>query len=166
MIQNKVKQPLIQRLSKITVVVLGASILLLSLLRENVFLEINAISDGFDYNQAYFYFFNESITKLTLSQISLLKWSLTFSFIFVISGFTFLAIYLWFKNKKYNRITLVIYLALFGLTGITSIIIWLTGTYIDYYFIIRKMIGFLQSPLPLFFFFTMFFYLKNVRINP
>ena len=166
MIQTEKKYNNKQILSKITAVVLGASILLLSLLRENVFLEINAISDGFDYNQAYFYFFNESIAKLTPSQLSLLKWSLTFSFIFVISGFTFLAIYLWFKNKKYNRITLVIYLALFSLTGFTSILIWLTGTYSDYYFVIRKMIGFLQSPLPLFFFFTMFFYLKNVRINP
>lgn len=166
MIQTEKKYNIKQRFSKNTALVLGVLILILTFLRENVFLEINAIIDGYSYNKAYFYFFNESMSNLTFSQLEKLKWSLTILFILVISTITLFIIQLWFKNKKFNRITLVFYLAFYGLTGLITLLFWLTGTFNNNYFIIRKMTGFLQSPLPLFFFFTMFLYLMNIRINP
>jgi len=147
-------------------ITLGLLILILTLLRENLFLEINAIIDGNSYNQAYFYFLNENISRLTLAQLVKLKWSLTIAFILVISTLTVLIIQLWFKNKKFNKISFIFYLTFYGLTGLITILLWFTGTFDSFYFVIRKMIGFLQSPLPLFVLFTMFLYLNSLRIKP
>jgi len=166
LIPNKERKIVIPQLSKITAFVLGVLILILTLLRENLFLEINAIMDGYIYNKAYFYFLNEKMSSLTYSQLGKLKWSLTIAFILVISGITLLIIQLWFKNKRWNRITWLFYLVFYGLTGLITLLLWLTGTFSTYYFILRKMIGFLQSPLPLFFFFTLYLYLINTRVNP
>ena len=146
-------------IKKIGALVLGIIILVLTLLRENIFLEINAVMNGHSYNNAYFYFFDDSIVGLSMSQLALLKWGLTILFILIISGFTVVIIQLWFKNKMYNRLTILIYAVVFGVVGFVTFVLWLMNAFTDYYFVVRKMIGFLQSPLPLFLFFTMYLYL-------
>ncbi len=165
MILEKRKHIIHQKFSKIIALFLGGIIMIVSFLRENIFLEINAILDGYSYNNAYFYFLNEQITVLSFHQLIVLKWILTISFIVAISGLTVLIINLWFRSRQYNRMTILSYLFFYGLTALTTFLLWLTGYYTDYYFVVRKMIGFLHSPLPVFLFFSMYFYLSTLRIK-
>lgn len=148
---------------KIIAVITGVVILVLTFLRENVFVEINAIMDGHSYNNAYFYFFDESISKLSTSELTNLKWVLTIIFILAIFGLTLMIIWLWFKNRNYSKVTLLIYLSAFGIIAIITLFLKAFGYFDDYYFVVRKMIGFIQSPLPLFLFFSMYFYLDSTR---
>lgn len=156
----------IQQYSKIIAGLIVFIILVLTILRENVFLEINAIIDGYNYNNAYFYFFNEHFSKLPVKELVLLKWVLTIIFIGSISACSVFAIHLWFRNKQYNKTTIFIYLILFGITALITLLLKVTGQFTDYYFVVRKMIGFLQSPLPLFLFFIMYLYLADDKYKP
>ncbi len=148
-------------MDRILAVFMGVLVCFLTLLRENIFLEINAIIDGYDYNRAYFYFLNSEIKNLSLTQLFLLKWGLTIGFILLISALSLLSINWWFKNKAYNRITLFVYFVFFAVTIVLTAFLWLTNNYANYYFVIRRLIGFLQSPLPLFLFVSMYLYLIN-----
>jgi hypothetical protein len=165
MILEKRKYKFNQKAAKILALFLGGFIMILSFLRENIFLEINAILNGYAYSKAYFYFLNEKLSSLTPTQLMTLKWLLTILFILVISGLTLLTIQLWFKNKEFNRISMIVYSFAFGVVVLTTLFLWLTGNYTSYYFVIRKMIGFLHSPIPLFLFFTVYMYLKISWIN-
>jgi len=153
------------KVKKITAIFLGVFILILTLLRENVFLEINAIMNGYTYNNAYFYFLSKGIIDLNLDQLSMLKWGLTISFILLISALTLFIIILWFNNKKYNRISLFVYLVFYGVITLLTLFLWLVNCYDDYYFVIRKMIGVLQSPIPLFLFSSVYLYLTSLSIK-
>lgn len=130
----------------------------LTFLRENVFVEINAIIAGHDYNKAYFHVFDETISSLSLKEIQQLKWGLTIIFILIISMLTVISIYFWFKVKNYTVLTLKAYAVVLSGVVLLTLILWFLGAFTSYYFVVRKMIGFLQTPLPLFLLFSVFTY--------
>lgn len=133
----------------------------LTLIRENLFLEINAILNGEYINRANFYLFYDYFTTFSLEKLSLLKWVFSIVFIIVIAGTSFLALHLWFEKKQYNKITGWVYLVVIAVLLLLVVVTKLTGVFNDTYVILRKMIGFLQSPLPLFILFSIYFYLAN-----
>jgi len=138
----------------------------LTLIRENLFLEINAILNGENINRANFYLFYNYFDSFSLEKLSLLKWVFSIIFIVVIAGTSFFALHLWFEKKQYNKITGWVYLVVIAILLLLVVVTKLTGVFNDTYVILRKMIGFLQSPLPLFILFSMYFYLtKSVDIR-
>lgn len=52
----------------------------LTLLRENIFLEINAILNGEQVNRANFYLFYDYFSSYSIQNLNLLKWILTIFF--------------------------------------------------------------------------------------
>lgn len=152
-------------IKKIGAVLLGFILLLLTLLRENVFLEINAVLNQTGYNKAYFYLLDPLISNLSIAQLVLLKWVLTIGFILLISSLTVLVVKWWFNQTNYTSTTIKIILLLFIVSSVITFVLWLLGLFNHYYVVLRKMVGFLSSPLPLFLFFVMYLYLNLVRDN-
>lgn len=138
---------------------------ILMLLRENIFLEINAILNQDEYNKAYFYFFETQFQKMDTSQLILWKWVLTVGFIVAVSGITLVVIYFWFRDVNFLKTSLWVYGFLFTVLVILFSIFKLTNTFEQNYFILRKLIGVMHSPLLLFIFFTLFYYLEKKQLK-
>ncbi|MCL4856617.1 MAG: hypothetical protein KJZ55_04985, partial [Flavobacteriales bacterium] len=128
-------------------------------------LEINGVLNQTGYNKAYFYLLDPLISNLSIAQLVLLKWILTIGFILLISSLTVLVVKWWFNQTNYTSTTIKIILLLFIVSSVITFILWLLGLFNHYYVVLRKMVGFLSSPLPLFLFFVMYLYLNLVRDN-
>jgi len=146
---------------KIIAIFLFLLLLVIAVVRENVFLELNAIIRKVTYNRAYFYFFQESFTKLPYIKLMQLKWLLTALFSCIMALISFTVIYLWFKNKLYNKWTLLFYALLFGILLLLTPMLYGFNLFNNYYFIVRKIAGFIQSPLPLLLLSILMFYLNS-----
>lgn len=133
----------------------------LVLIRENLFVEINAILGGYNYNKAYFYYFKDTFQNMELSHLYVLKWLLTVVFIILISLFTITFIRVCFSNKNYTKAVFLTYLVSYLIVVVVFIIFWLLGIYDKEFYVLRKLIGLLHSPIPLFFFFCLFYYLDS-----
>lgn len=134
--------------SKFYLVFLVGGILFFTFLRENIFLEINSILKGDGLNKAYFYWFYDFF-KSKSEYLIQIKWGLTFFFILSISLFTVTSLFLMY-GKKIGIFITKIFIAYFLLIIIFYLILKLTKTYEDGYFIARKLIGIVQTPLPYF----------------
>ena len=138
----------------------------LTLLRENIFLEINAILNGEQVNRANFYLFYDYFSSYSVQNLHLLKWIITIFFIIIMGGTTILALHLWYNEKYFNKITIWFYLIVIGVLFLLVVVTKTIGVFNAVYSLLRSTIGFLQSPLPLFILFSMYFYLdKSVDIR-
>ncbi|MBW6481552.1 MAG: hypothetical protein K0B10_00695 [Vicingaceae bacterium] len=138
----------------------------LTLIRENLFLEINAILTGENINRANFYLFYAYFASFSIQKLSTLKWVLSIVFIVVMIATSYGALHFWYEKKQYNKITSWFYLVIIVVLLFLVVVTKATGVFNDAYVLLRKMIGFLQSPLPLFILFSMYFYLsKSVDIR-
>lgn len=140
-------------------------ILLLTLIRENIFLEINAIIAEQGYNNAYFYWFEEVFASMQVSQLLTLKWVLTVSFILSTTLLTLWFIKLWFSNKDYIKLALIVYASLFLLIVVKAVFFTYFVGENSFYPLLRKMVGLLSSPIPLFIFYALFYYWENKKKN-
>ncbi len=133
----------------------------LTFLREILFLDINSVINNQDYNNTYSYFFHLKLIRLNSSEIIRLKWVLTFLFSITISGLSILVIYLWFKNSK--NVKYAIFFFLFVYTSFVGVgfFLWYLNGLNEYYFVLRKITGFIQSPLPLMIMIPVFMVLEN-----
>lgn len=97
------------------------------------------------------------------SSIVALKWVLTILFISLFSFLSYLIIKIYFKNKTYNRITLVLFSGIF----ITSAFLFLVGKVFnissDIYHIIRALMGLGQSFMPLMILFILFKFFPQTK---
>lgn len=150
---------------KILAVFFCLSVFVLTFLRENIFLEINGILNQSNFNKAYFYLFHHQFQKLSIQQLVITKWTLTFVFVFLITLFSILVIKFWFNQAHYTKMMLTFY-GLFFLVSLSVIIIlFFIKNFNDYYFVLRKMVGLFSSPLPLFLFFVKYYYLNSISNN-
>lgn len=136
-------------------------ILLLTLIRENIFLEINAIQQGLEVNRAYFYLFHDFFLGYTSSELNVIKVILTLLFSLVISLASYHIISTSFQNVLFNKITKYFYVFIFGFILLGSVVAKIVGIFPDTYFVFRKLLGFIQSPLPLFFLYSVFIYMNK-----
>lgn len=148
---------------KIGFIVLVFIIVLLTIIRENIFLEINALLNKETYNKAYFYWFSSEFKEFSDQRLYQLKWALTILFSLAISVLSILGIRVWFRSKEYTKLVIQIYLLIFTITFLVVFMVFTFESLKSYYFVSRKLIGFLQSPLPFFLFFALFFYQKKKR---
>lgn len=148
---------------KIAFVVIAFIIVLLTIIRENIFLEINALLNKETYNKAYFYWFNSEFKELSSQNLYRLKWGLTILFSLTISVLSILGIKIWFRNREYTWLVIQIYLFIILALAFISAIVFIVEPLKSYYFVARKLIGFLQSPILLFLFFGLFYYIKTSK---
>ena len=150
--------------NKVVSILLLTVMIFTVLIRENIFIEINAIIAGYDYNKAYFYFFNESFAAMDIVQLTKLKWLLTSLFVFIVAISSIVIVKLWFKNKRYTKLIILSYIGIAMLGGLIFLITYAFDVTNQYYFLLRKLLGLAHSPIPLFIFFSLFYYLDKEEI--
>jgi len=135
--------------------------LLASILRENLAVEVNALIDGKDYNVANFYFFDNILKQFTIKQLGVLKWLLLAVFYVVFFLLSVITIEIAFYNQHYTKATLVLYGLVLIILLLTSTIGWLFHVFDGVYFFLRKIIGFIFTPIPVFILLLLFLSMKK-----
>ena len=133
-------------------------LLLLTYFRENLLLEINArlTSEVFDRSNSYW--FLDFFKTIRNEELLKWKWGLTMLFSIVMSFVTIGSLYSWFKSLQLLKIVGIVYLILFSIVCILAIIGYSTNSFNDIYFVLRKILGIVQSPLPFFVLFALFYW--------
>ncbi len=90
-----------------------------------------------------------SLLEWSPNSILLLKWTLTFLFFGLFWLLTNRIIHFAFKNKNYDRIVSLMYLGMLGVSGLLYLsgLIW--GYSLEFYFLVRTVMGMAQSFMPL-----------------
>jgi len=133
-------------------------LLLLTYFRENFLLEINAslASDALDRSQSYW--LSGFFKNMTQDILIKWKWGLTMFFSVIMTFVTLLSLYFWYQSVQLLKIVGLLYLILFALVFLIALIGYLTSSFDVIYFILRKILGIVQSPLPFFAFFALFYW--------
>ncbi len=135
-------------------------LLLFTYFRENFLLEINATLAAESYNRSYIYWMSDFFRKMTHSELLRWKWGITIVFSVVMTFITVGSIHVWFRSANYLKTTITVYFLAFGLVSLIALIGYLTNFFEQVYPMLRKILGIVQSPLPFFTFFALF-YSKN-----
>jgi hypothetical protein len=131
--------------------------------RENLLLEINAYIKDLEYSRAYSFWFSSYFSDLSKAKLYQLKWITTIFFSVLMSLLTIFSLHSWFLNKQFTQLLIFIYTILAGVILIISIIAFIVGEFSDVYFVLRKALGIVQSPIPCFAFFALFYYTKKSK---
>lgn len=128
-------------------------------LRETIFLVLNSVLNKypFPYNNSYvsppnFLYSYSSQTLITV------KWVLTFGFSILFFMISWVLIHFYFKNRRFNKITVWVYLFLVGVSFLTAALGILLGNFDETYTLSRFVIGLAQSPLIPLVLFVLFYF--------
>jgi len=149
-----------------TVTFFGVLILLLfTYFRENFLLEINAslASETFDRSSTYWLadYFQNMPQNLLLKW----KWGLTIFFSLNMPLITIGSLYYWFKSKEVLKLSAGIFSVLFLIVGIVASFGFLMNSFNAIYFVLRIIIGLLQSPIPFFTLFVLFYWMCSMKYD-
>ena len=136
-------------------------LLLFTYFRENFLLQINAFLAGKTHNRAYYYWLSDFFYNLSRADLTKWKWGLTFLFALLMSVVTIYSLHSWFKRMQFTRIISFFYIAAFSFVVLIAVIGFLSGSFNEIYFVLRKVLGIIQSPIPFFAFFALFTCLKE-----
>ena len=132
-------------------------LLLLTYFRENILLEINANIASETYSVSYYYWFSDFFKKVSPELLVSWKWGVTVVFSLIMSFITILSLYSWFNSIQVLKIISFFYLGIFAFICLSALIGYLGNSFNDIYFILRKTLGVVQSPIPFFSFFALFY---------
>jgi uncharacterized membrane protein YoaK (UPF0700 family) len=96
-------------------------------------------------------------------QILILKWIMTFVFIFLFALLSYLIIKIYFKNETFSKITLLLFIGIFVASGVLFIIGKIFNVSGDIYHIIRSLMGLGQSFMPLMILFILFKFFPQMK---
>lgn len=135
---------------KISVYILFALVILLGFLRDYVFYNINWVYKTLTENRPLqareeFHF----LLEWEPEKIIILKWILTFAFFILFAILTWLVIRKAFRNQLYNKITLILFAGILGVSGVLFVVYKLIGSPSSMYAVIRTLMGLGQSFVPL-----------------
>tara|TARA_B100000809_G_scaffold214698_1_gene219615 strand:- start:280 stop:762 length:483 start_codon:yes stop_codon:yes gene_type:complete len=142
------------------------ALLLCTYFRENILLEINALIAGDLYDRSYSYWFVTFFKSISVERLVYWKWGVTLFFTILIPVITIVSLYSWFQNKAYRKILVIIYLICFCLLVLIAGIGLLFNCFDSIYFFLRKIIGIVQSPVPFFLFFLVFYQFEKKENQP
>ena len=136
-------------------------ILLLTYYRENLLLEINALLNNVQFTRSSSYWFYSFFEKMSISDLVLWKWGLTVFFSIMITVFTLASLYFWFGSIELLKFTSKLYIFLFSVVTVIALIGFLFNSFQSIYFLLRKILGVVQSPIPFFIFFLLNYQKEN-----
>lgn len=147
---------------KIKLILLIVLIILLGFLRDYLFFNINWIYLTLTENRPNqaldeFYF----LLEWTPRNINILKWFLTFLFTGLFLLLSVWIIQQFFKNKQFNRITIYAFVGLIGICALLYLIGFVIGLSDNLYGVIRTLMGFAQSFMPLMILYVVFKFLPE-----
>ena len=132
--------------SKISWITFFLIIIILSYLRESIFISINAASDGMEYNYANTTL-PTSILTWALKDVEKSKIILTllFTVAFMISCLA--GIWLSFKNSIYIKMCIALYVIVLSISLFFLLTGFIMGDWLTFYNILRKILSYLNKPL-------------------
>jgi len=133
-------------------------LLFLTYFRENFLLEINASLALDAHNRAYSYWLADFFQLQTQENLIKWKWVITIFFSSLMSIITMISLRFWFESNKFVKMIGLIYLFTFIFIVLLGMLGFLLGSFNDIYFILRKILGFIQSPIPFFTFFVLIYW--------
>ena len=133
-------------------------LLFLTYFRENFLLEINASLALDAHNRAYSYWLADFFQLQTQENLIKWKWVITIFFSSLMSIITMISLRFWFESNKFVKMIGLIYLFTFLFIVLLGMLGFLLGSFNDIYFILRKILGFIQSPIPFFTFFVLIYW--------
>lgn len=126
-------------------------LILVGFLREFLFVNIGYQSTKVYYQDAEFTYelpvALKWLNSFTYFQLYYGKWVLTVLFYCLYYAITALTIHLLYHKRKYNRVTLVVHLVLFGVAAVFYLLGYLMNRNAEGYTLAREIMGLLQSPL-------------------
>lgn len=133
-----------------SVTLLSIGIILLGFLRGYLFGNINWIYKTLTVNRPNaarheFYF----LLDWDPSSILILKWFLTTLFFFLFGLLTYIIIKIAFNNSVYNKIVVLMYAGLLSISALLYVTGALIGYSIEFYHLVRTVMGLAQSFMPL-----------------
>lgn len=146
--------------------VLGTfSLLILTYFRENLLLTINAFITGSEYNRAYSYWFSDVFVGLSMTSLIKLKWIITIVFSMAMSVITVYSLSVWFTSKYNFKLISYIYIISFIFILVLAFFGKVFGVFDLVYILLRRILGVIQTPLPFFTFFIVFYWMdKNSNL--
>lgn len=148
-----------QKANKIIVTFVGFVLLLLcTYFRENILLEINANLALAENNRSYKYWFSGLFKNMPTDMLVKFKWGVTLLFSIVMPIITIGTLYVWFKSIDVLRISGLFFLVLLIVVFIFAFGGYMFNSFGEVYFVLRKILGVVQSPLPFFALFTLFYW--------
>jgi hypothetical protein len=132
---------------------LGAVLILVlvGFLREFLFVNIGYQSTKVYYKDPEFTYELPNALKwlgsLTYHQLYYGKWVLTVLFYGLYYSITAATIHLLYRSRRYNRVTVVVHLILFGVAALFYLVGYLMNRNAEGYTLAREIMGLLQSPL-------------------
>lgn len=136
-------------------------LLLLTYFRENFLLEINASMALEEYNRSYSYWLSDFFENMTHELLIKWKWGLTMFFSVVMTFVTILSLYCWYKSIYLLKIVGLFYLVFLLIVCVLSLVGFVTNSFNDLYIVLRKILGLVQSPIPFFVFFVLFYWIEK-----
>jgi hypothetical protein len=143
---------------------LTISIVILGFIRGYIFGNVNWIYKtltGGRMNQAREEF--QFLLSWSPWQILILKWIMTFVFIFLFALLSYLIIKIYFKDETFSKITLLLFIGIFVASGVLFIIGKIFNVSGDIYHIIRSLMGLGQSFMPLMILFILFKFFPQMK---
>jgi hypothetical protein len=138
------------------------AILLCTYFRENILLEINALIDLKGEDRSFSYWFINFFKSIPVTQLNYWKWGVTFFFSALIPIITIISLHSWFQDEAYRKILVLVYIICFSFLILIGVVGILFNCFDLIYFLLRKVLGVVQSPFPFFCFFLLFY---NKKIN-
>jgi len=129
--------------------------------RENILLQINASLEGEVFHRSYIYLFADFFNNLSQTELTIWKWGVTIVVSSIMSAITIVSLHQWFQSYKLAKLTSYIYGITLIFVVLLAFISYLFGCFYDVYFILRLILGLVQSPIPFFAFFTLFYFLER-----
>jgi hypothetical protein len=127
--------------------------------REAIFLVINSVihNNPFPYNSVYLKP-PDFLYEINIQHLLQLKWFLTVAFSLLFMGLTVGLVHFYFKNAKYNKLVISVYILLLSVSGIITSLGLVTGYFEDVYTFSRFIVGLAQSPLTTLVLFVLFYF--------
>ncbi|MFT4600399.1 MAG: hypothetical protein ACI857_000573 [Arenicella sp.] len=152
--------------TKIKIISLSFSIVLLGFLREYLFGNINwiyltLINKRANQARKEFYY----LLEWTPNEILIYKWILTFIFLGLFCLITYLIIRIQFQNKIYSKAVILVFAGLLASSGLFYTIGVVFSVQNEIYPIVRTLMGLGQSFMPLMFLFILFKFFPTSKID-
>jgi hypothetical protein len=133
-------------------------LLLLTYFRENLLLAINANLALADFDRSYSYWFSDFFKDMPKGFLMKWKWGLTVFISVLMTVVTAVSLFYWFRSKQILKIVGILYAFVYLVLCLLALVGYVTNSFNEIYFVLRKILGIVQSPIPFFAFFTLFYW--------
>jgi len=125
-------------------------LIVVGFLRDFIFVNLNYQASLAYYHQDNDYKLSSLISFIetwSYKRLYISKWILTMLFTILYGAITYFCVYFFFREKKYNKISIGIYIVIISISFLIYLFGYFTNNYQKAYSVSRQLMGLLQSPI-------------------